>query len=116
MHIGRAATSGAALALILLGAACSGDDAQVLTDTAAAGSYGGAPAASEQLEAAPGRVKRAFAADSTLRAFELEAEAEDKRIVLEGTVRTEQQKALATQIATREAGGIRVENRIRVER
>jgi len=115
MNLTRTTTSITAAAMILLAAACDRDDAQVLTDTSAAGSFGGGSAASEQLEAAPARIQQALRADSTLRAFELEAEAEGSRIVLKGTVRSEQQKALATQIATRDAGGIQVENQIRVE-
>src|SRR3712207_4299392 len=91
----RAAT--ATIVFLVAAAACDRDDVQVLSDTSAAGSSGGGSAASEQLEAAPGRVKQALAADSTLRTFGLEAKAEDNRIVLEGTVRSEQQKALATQ-------------------
>ncbi len=90
-------------------------NAQVLTDTSAAGSAGGATAGDAQLDAASERIEQALRADSSLRSFELEADDENGRVVLEGTVRSEQQKALAMQIAQRGAGGLQVENRIRVQ-
>jgi hypothetical protein len=118
MHLTRQMTAVIATSVLLtFAAACDLDDSQILTDTTAAGSSGGGSAASEQLEATPGRIERAFAGDSALRGLGLEAEEEEKenRILLEGTVPSEEHKARAMQIATREAGGIQIENRIRVE-
>ncbi len=103
----------AALTVLLLG--CDRKNVQVLTDTSAAGNAGGGTAGAEMLEAAPGRIEQALRADSLLRAFELEAEKEDNRIVLKGSVRTEQEKARALQIATGQAGGVQIENQIKVE-
>ena len=105
----------AAVGCLVFAAACDRDDAQVLTDTSAAGTSGGGSAASEQLESAPGAIERAFAADSVLRGLELEAEREEARIVIRGTVPSDEHKSRAMQIATRQAGGIQIETRIRVE-
>ena len=101
------------LATILL--ACDRKNVQILTDTAAAGSAGGGTAGAEQLAAAPRAIQDSLRADSTLRSFELEAEKENDHIVLKGTVRNEQQRSLAAQIASGRAGGIRVENQIKVQ-
>ena len=60
-------------------------------------------------------VERALDADSALQGFALDADDDDGRIVLKGRVRTAAQKDLAAQIATREAAGVTVDNRIRVD-
>ena len=60
-------------------------------------------------------VERALDADSGLQAFALDADDEDGRIELKGRVRTAAQRDLAGQIAAREAAGITVDNRIRVD-
>jgi len=105
-----------ASASVILVLACDRKNVQILTDTAAAGSAGGGTAEQELLAAAPGSIQKALRADSVLRAFELEAEKEGDHVVLKGRVRTEQQKALAAQIAAGQAAGLRVENQIEVEK
>ena len=111
----RAAISITIVASAILATACDRKNVQVLTDTSAAGSAGGGTAGAEQLAAAPRAIQDSLRADSTLRAFELAAEKEDDHIVLKGAVRSEQQKTLAAQIASGKAGGIRVENQIKVQ-
>ena len=102
--------------LLFTAAGCGGGDTgSVLTDTSAAGGPGGAPAATAQAGEAEDRVEVALGADTALRGFGLDADDDDDRIVLKGRVRTEQQKSLAAQIATRESGGLQIDNRIRVE-
>ena len=113
MNATRAAA--ASIALVSLLVACDRKNVQVLTDTSAAGSAGGGTAEQELLAAAPGSIQKALRADTTLRAFELEAEKEGDHVVLKGRVRTEQQKALAAQIASGQAAGLRVDNQIKVE-
>ncbi len=111
----RAASSIAAILLVTLAAACGGDDSGVLTDTTSAGGALGAPAAAAQADQAEDRVEIALSADTTLRGFGLDADDDDNRIVLKGAVRTEELKTLAAQIATRESGGLQIDNRIRVD-
>jgi len=60
-------------------------------------------------------VERALDADAGLQAFALDADDDDGRIVLKGRVRSAAQKDLAGQIAAREAAGVTVDNRIRVD-
>ena len=60
-------------------------------------------------------VERALDADTGLQAFALDADDDDGRIVLKGRVRTAAQKDLAGQVAAREAAGVTVDNRIRVD-
>jgi osmotically-inducible protein OsmY len=111
----RAASSIAAILLVTFAAACGGDDSGVLTDTTSAGGALGAPAAAAQADQAEDRVEIALSADTTLRGFGLDADDDDNRIVLKGAVRTEELKTLAAQIATRESGGLQIDNRIRVD-
>ncbi len=111
----RAASSSAAILLATLAPACGADDSGVLTDTTSAGGALGAPAAAAQADQAEDRVEIALSADTTLRGFGLDADDDDNRIVLKGAVRTEELKTLAAQIATRESGGLQIDNRIRVD-
>jgi osmotically-inducible protein OsmY len=60
-------------------------------------------------------VERALDADPGLQAFALDADDDDGRIVLKGRVQSAAQRDLAGQIATREAAGVSVDNRIRVD-
>jgi osmotically-inducible protein OsmY len=60
-------------------------------------------------------VERALDADAGLQAFALDADDDDGRIVLKGRVQSAAQRDLAGQIAAREAAGITVDNRIRVD-
>ena len=110
----RAALCGAAAFVVAGAAACGGDD-QVLTDTSAAGGALGAPAATAQADEAEDRIEKALDADTALRGFGLDADDDDNRIVLKGRVRTEELKTLAAQVATREGGGLQIDNRIRVD-
>jgi osmotically-inducible protein OsmY len=61
------------------------------------------------------RVEDALEADTELRAFDLDADDDDGRIVLTGRVRTAAQRGQAEAIAKRLAPGIAIDNRIRVE-
>jgi osmotically-inducible protein OsmY len=60
-------------------------------------------------------VEDALEADSTLRAFDLDADDENGRVVLTGAVRTAAQRQRAEDVAKRVAPGITLDNRIRVE-
>jgi osmotically-inducible protein OsmY len=111
----RAALCVAAIFFVVGAAACGDDEGQVLTDTSAAGGAVAAPAATAQAGEAEDRVEKALDADTTLRAFGLDADDDDNRIVLKGRVRTEELKTVAAQVATREAGGLQIDNRIRVD-
>ena len=99
--------------------ACGDREADDTLDTAA-GAVGAAvdTAAARVGTAADDRddvVERALDGDSTLAAFGLDADDDDGRIVLKGAVRTDAQKDLAMQVATREAAGLTIDNRIRVD-
>lgn len=72
-------------------------------------------AAHAAADEADDRVEDALEADSTLRAFDLDADDEDGRLILTGAVRTAEQRTLAEEIAKRTAPGIAIDNRIRVE-
>ena len=106
-----------ALPLVLV-ACSSGKDAASDSVAAAAGVTDSAAGTTQPVPSADSRddrVERALDADSALQGFGLDADDDDERIVLKGRVRTAAQKDLAGQIATREAGGVAVDNRIRVE-
>lgn len=60
-------------------------------------------------------VERALESDATLAPFGLDADDDDNRIVLKGTVATAQQKDLATQVAQQQAAGVTIDNQIRVD-
>jgi osmotically-inducible protein OsmY len=111
----RAASSIAAIAMIFAAAACAGDT-EYTADTAA-GTVGGTAAASAvpDAERVDNRVEVALSTDATLRPFGLDADDDDGRVVLKGAVRTEEQKSMATRVATSVAAGVPIENRIRVD-
>lgn len=111
MHLGRTRQLLAAAVVTVALIACSSNDADRTADDTA-----GAPAAARpSADDMDDRVERALDTDSTLGVFGLDADDDDGRIILKGAVRTEAQKTLAMQIATREAGGVAVDNRIRVD-
>ena len=99
----------AAFGLALLGCPAGDDSA---ADTAAGDTAAPAAATAEQMD---DRVERALETDSTLQAFGLDADDDNGRIIIKGRVRTAEQRALALQVATREAGGVAVDNRVRVD-
>ena len=111
----RVASSIAAIALIVAAAACTRGDTDA-TDTAAGtvGSTAAATQAPVNVREVENRVEVALSTDTALRVFALDADDEDNRIVIKGTVRTEALKTLAAEIAAREASGIPIDNRIRV--
>ncbi len=112
----RTASSIAAIALIVAAAACAPDDAAI-SDTAAGavGATTAATTATPSAERVDDRVEVALSTDTTLRAFGLDADDDDGRVVLKGAVRTEAQKAAAAQLATSVASGLTIDNRIRVD-
>jgi osmotically-inducible protein OsmY len=106
-----------ALPLVLV--ACSGaKDATTDSMAAAAGvadSAAGMTAPAATADARDDVVERALDADAGLQAYGLDADDDDGRIVLKGRVRTAAERDLAGQVATREAAGVAVDNRIRVD-
>lgn len=86
-------------------------DNQLRVDAGAARRRAAAVAADE----ADDRVEDAFKADPTLRAFDLDADDKDGRLLLKGTVRTAAQRRAAEELARRLAPGIPLDNRIRVQ-
>jgi osmotically-inducible protein OsmY len=107
----------AALPLAL--AACSGGrDATADSVAASAGVTDSAAGMSQPAATADARddvVERARDADAGLQAYGLDADDDDGRIVLKGRVRTAAERDLAGQVAAREAAGVAVDNRIRVD-
>ena len=111
------ARSMSALVVTVSLVACSKGDAN-RTDTlggTAPGSVAATPAPTISADDAEDRVERALDADPALQAFGLDADDDDGRIVLKGAVSTAELQAQAAQIAAREAGGLTIDNRIRVE-
>ena len=106
-----------ALPLVLV--ACSGaKDATTDSVAAAAGVTDSAAGVSTPAATADARddvVERALDADAGLQAYGLDADDDDGRIVLKGRVRTAAERDLAGQVAAREAAGVTVDNRIRVD-
>jgi osmotically-inducible protein OsmY len=100
-----------ALVLALAGSACSSSESNRTTDSAAGGVGASTTASGDDLD---DRVEDALDADTSLRPFDLDAEDEDGRVMLEGTVRTAEQKALAEQVARRVAPQGTVDSRIQV--
>ena len=100
--------------LALSAAACGGREADRPTDSAAPSSPATA-AAPANADEAEDRVEVALDADSGLRAFGLDADDDDGKIVLKGKVASDAQRAMAEQVASRTAPGVTIENRIRVE-
>ena len=104
----------AALVVILALVACSkGSDDRV--DTLGGAASGSVAAATPSADDAEDRVERALDADPALQAFGLDADDDDGRIVLKGSVSTAELQAQAAQIAAREAAGLTIDNRIRVD-
>ena len=111
-HAHRSLTHAVAIVMVAVAmVGCTAGDNNA-TDTLAADTSTPATATAEQMD---DRVERALETDSTLQAFGLDADDDNGRIVLKGRVRTAEQQALALQVATREAGGVSVDNRIRVD-
>ena len=106
-----------ALPIVLV--ACSGaKDATSDSVAAAAGITDSAAGMSQPAATADARddvVERALDADAGLQAYGLDADDAFGNIVLKGRVRTAAERDLAGQIATREAAGVTVDNRIRVD-
>ena len=106
-----------ALPLVLV--ACSGGkDATSDSVAAAAGVTDSAAGMTQPAATADARddvVERALDADAGLQGYGLDADDDDGRIVLKGRVRTAAERDLAGQVATREAAGVTVDNRIRVD-
>ena len=107
------------VALPLALVACSGGrDATSDSVAAAAGVTDSAAGMSQPAATADARddvVERALDADAGLQAYGLDADDDDGRIVLKGRVRTAAERDLAAQVAAREAAGVTVDNRIRVD-
>jgi osmotically-inducible protein OsmY len=107
------------VALPLALVACSGGkDATSDSVAASAGVTDSAAGMSQPAATADARddvVERALDADAGLQAYGLDADDDDGRIVLKGRVRTAAERDLAGRVATREAAGVTVDNRIRVD-
>src|SRR5688572_26746077 len=106
-----------ALPLVLV-ACSSGNEASSDSPAPAAGVDSAAGTTMQPAATADDRddvVERALDADAGLQAFALDADDDDGRIVLKGRVQTAAQRDLAGQVAAREAAGITVDNRIRVD-
>jgi osmotically-inducible protein OsmY len=103
-----------ALAVALTLVACS-DKSADRTDTLGGNAPGSVAAATPSADDAEDRVERALDADPALQAFGLDADDDDGRIVLKGAVSTAELQTQAAQIAAREAAGLTIDNRIRVE-
>ena len=103
-----------ALALPVVLVACSSGekaaDSTGAVDTTAAMAPTPAPAGDVD-----DRVERALDTDSTLGAFSIDADKEDDKIELKGRVPTQALKDAATAVATREAGGLVVDNQIKID-
>lgn len=103
-------------ALLLMMTGCKATDGETQAETTGASETGAAvPGDTVDLDVVEDRVEAAFDADATLGIFRLDADDEDNRIVIEGMVATDAQKALAAQVASRTAPGIVIENRLRVD-
>ena len=89
----QALTASAVIAAFFLTAACSGNRANQVVDTATGtvATQTAQPSADDLDD----RVEDALDADSTLRQFRLAVDDDDNKIVLEGAVRSEEQKTLA---------------------
>jgi|SRR5688572_4482931 len=110
-----------ALPLVLV-ACSSGNEASSdspapagVADSAAGTTMQPAPQPAASADDRDDAVERALDADAGLQAFALDADDDDGRIVLKGRVQTAAQRDLAGQVAAREAAGITVDNRIRVD-
>jgi osmotically-inducible protein OsmY len=61
------------------------------------------------------QVEKAFDDDATLKPLNLDVDEDNGQIVLEGTVRTADQKTMAEQVAKRIAGTVTVVNKVKVQ-
>ena len=112
MHsIRRGAAAASAVIVAFALTACSGNRADEVVDSAAGTVAAVQTPSADDLD---DRVEDALDADSTLRAFRLDVDNDDNKLVLEGAVRTAEQKTLAEQIAGTTATGLTIENRITV--
>ncbi|HEY0970267.1 MAG TPA: BON domain-containing protein [Gemmatimonadales bacterium] len=93
----------------------AGGDVALDTPAARNAPAPGARMGAMDLDEAEDRIERALRADATLAAFELDADDERGRIVLEGVVETDAQKTRAAEIATSTAPGIPIDNQLRVD-
>jgi osmotically-inducible protein OsmY len=119
-HPAKAAST--VLIAFVVAAACSNNRTGQYPDSAAGEVAVANPSVSQPTAGQPtaraddldDKVEDAIDADATLRPFRLDVEDDDNKIVIEGAVRSAEQKTLAEQIATRTAPGLTVENRINV--
>jgi osmotically-inducible protein OsmY len=106
----------AAAAAVAALAACGGDDRTTVDTTTAAGATTAVtPTPAPDADAVDDRVERALEADSLLRRYGLDADDDDNRVVLKGTVRTDAEKAHAQSVASGLAAGAAIDNRIKVD-
>lgn len=104
------------IALVLSMSGCKAPDGQTQAQTTGASEMGAAaPGDTVDLDVVADRVEAALDSDATLGKFRLDADDEDNRIVIEGMVETEMQKARAAEVATFTAPGIAIENQVRVD-
>jgi osmotically-inducible protein OsmY len=104
-------TASAVLATLFLATACSNNRTGQVVDTATGTVVPQTQVSADDLD---DRVEDALDADSTLRPFRLDVDDDDNKIVVEGAVRSDEQKTLAEQIAGAAAAGLTIENRITV--
>lgn len=109
--ITRGATRVLCAATLLAVAACGGNDRQ---ETAAGDVVPGAATGAVNADRADDAVEAALRADTALAAYRLDADDERGRIVLEGTVATEAQKAHAATVAAGAAAGLAIDNQLQV--
>lgn len=109
---GAAAASAVIVAFALI--ACSSNRTGQVDSAAGDVAAPGAAVQTPSADDLDDRVEDALDADSTLRAFRLDVDDDDNKLVLEGAVRTPEQKTLAEQIAGRTATGLTIDNRITV--
>lgn len=114
----RIAALATALLPVALLAACGGEPRTTADTTAVAADTTGAPPAATTVpdaDAVDDRVERALETDSLLRRYGLDADDDDNRVVLKGTVRTDAERAHAQTVAGGLAAGATIENRIKVD-
>ena len=104
--------AGALVLAIVLGA-CG--DAATTDDTLAVAPGADTSAATVEADDVDDRVEDALANDSTLRRYGLDADDDDNRVLLKGTVRTDAERAHAQTVAGGLAPGLSIDNRIKVD-
>ena len=93
----------------------TGDTASPRTPAAASSDAAAAPASGAMAETATtGKVKAAIAADAGLRDADISVQTQDGVVTLAGSAKSQDQVALAMQLAQRQEGVSRVDNRIEV--